>query len=66
MKEKALGESEAIRILAQAKKEEAQQLTEFEIASKLELLRATGESGAKLFGDNSKTFVFGKNPGDVL
>ena len=66
MKLKAKGEAEAIEIVAKARKEEAEQLQTYAIASDLARVREAGEAGSKVFTGENNNFIFGKNPGDAL
>ena len=64
---KAEGQAEAIRTIAKARKEEADQLEQFKIAQDLARIRAAGDAGQKIFGgDGKNNFVFGENPGDII
>ncbi|KRX05080.1 hypothetical protein PPERSA_06714 [Pseudocohnilembus persalinus] len=63
---RANGDAESIRVIAQARKEEAKELQSVQIAQELASIRVLGEAGEKIFKGEKNSFVYGKNPGDVL
>jgi hypothetical protein len=64
-RERAKGEADAIREIAMARRKQAEEL-EDDIAANLEMIRVAGEAGHRIFNSEGASFVYAKQPGDVL
>ena len=62
----AEGNARFIEVIAKARNYEAEQLEEYPISKDLARIRESGEAGKKIFGGQSKNYIFGENAAEIL